>query len=73
MATTCGFCNGRGFYFGPAYDGEGRAQVPPKQWCEYCNGAGECDRGDELLPVREPSVGPEHAADLARAGLPAWA
>jgi len=69
---TCGFCLGRGYYFGPAYDREGRAQEPPRRVCEYCDGSGYCDRGDELLAAREPVKLPDHAADLKRAGNPSW-
>ena len=71
--APCGFCGGRGHVYGRAYDREGRAQVPPRVVCEQCGGEGACDRGDELLPAAAPAAGPGHAADLARAGLPAWA
>ena len=71
--TTCGFCSGRGWVLGRAYDREGRAQEPPRVWCDYCDGSGACDRGEELEPAKAPTLGPDHAADLARAGLPPWA
>jgi len=58
---------------GRRYDGEGRARSEDERRtvCEYCGGTGACDRGAELLPVKESP--PADPADLARRGLPAWA
>lgn len=72
MLTTCGSCGGRGWVLGPAYDREGRAQEPPRRWCEHCNGNGACESGDILSPSPTPNTGPEHAEDMKRAGNPAW-
>ena len=73
MLSTCGFCSGRGIVLANAYNREGRARSEEERRtiCEYCNGEGVCDRGDELLPAKETP--PADPADLARVGLPPWA
>lgn len=73
MIGFCGYCGGKGWILGRAYDREGRAQTPPRMCCGECGGEGVCERGGELSPAPAPSVGPQHTADLARAGSPAWA
>lgn len=55
---TCGFCSGRGWYFGRMYDNLGYRShdTPPRVWCEYCGSSGRCPEGDKLLPAAEPKV-----------------
>ncbi len=72
MHATCGFCASTGIVYGRAYDRDGRAQTPQRMHCEYCGGEGVCEDGHKLLAAPTPNVGPEHAADLKRAGSPAW-
>ncbi len=65
---TCGYCDGRGWIFGNTHDCEGRQvhDSPPQVACEYCNGAGECDDGNKLLPATPPQK--EESS-----GNPVWA
>lgn len=73
MASTCGFCGGRGIVLRNAYDGEGRARSEDERrtTCEYCGGAGVCEDGHRLMAARETP--PADPADVARRGNPSWA
>lgn len=73
MTETCGYCGGSRCVPTRPYDREGRAQAVRQRTCEYCGGSGECEDGDKLSGHSVPPPGPEHAADLARRGSPAWA
>jgi len=77
----CGYCRGTGQTEVPPYDGMGRAVPARKKVCEYCGGFGACEAGEQLEPLptaaerleRAGITAEEHAADLSRAGNPAWA
>lgn len=71
--TICRHCGGKGWTLTRPYDRFGAAQEQRRQLCYACDGAGVCEDGDMLSPATKQTAPPEHAADLARRGCPAWA
>lgn len=58
---TCGFCGGSGKIETNPYDNYGYDRgpdYPTHRPCEYCDGAGECEKGDTLLPAAKPRSNP---------------
>ncbi len=65
MAMTCGYCGGSGRVANHQADRYGpRPDYPAERPCEYCNGSGQCERGDILLPQAKPSI--DEQDDAAR-------